>query len=76
MLLFARYAELFGQAALDLKLPEGATVADAVHRLRQLPGGERLPSRPLVARALAQVSLEELVQAGDELALLPPMSGG
>lgn len=75
-LLFARYAELLGREAFDLELAAGATVGDAVHQLRQLPGGAVLPSRPLVARALAQVALEAPVEEGDELAILPPMCGG
>lgn len=75
-LLFARYAELLGCDALELELPAGATVADAVHLVRQLPGGERLPARPLVARALAQVTPDAPLEAGDELAILPPMAGG
>jgi molybdopterin synthase sulfur carrier subunit len=74
--LFARYAEVLGRAVVPLQLPAGATVGDAVAAIRGLPGGDRLPSRPLVARNLEQVRLETPLQAGDELALLPPMSGG
>jgi molybdopterin converting factor small subunit len=51
-------------------------VADAVAALRELPGGHRLPARPLMARDLEQVRLETSLRAGDELAVLPPMSGG
>jgi molybdopterin converting factor small subunit len=74
--LFARYAEVLGRESVRLELPAGATVGDAVAAVRGLPGGDRLPARPLVARDLEQVRLEAPLRAGDELALLPPMSGG
>ena len=76
VMLFARYAEVLGRESVALDLPAGSTVADAVAAIRCLPGGSLLPSRPLVARAMAQVRAEVPLAAGDELALLPPMSGG
>ena len=76
VLLFARYAELLGTEAAEITIPAGGTVSDAVVAIRALPGGHLLPPRLLVARNLVQVGLEEPVGPGDELALLPPMSGG
>lgn len=76
VMLFARYAEVLGRESVALELPAGSTVADAVAAIRSLPGGSLLPARPLVARAMAQVRAEAPLVAGDELALLPPMSGG
>lgn len=76
VLLFARYAELLGADRLALSMPPGGTVADLVEAVRALPGGEALPARPLVARALEQVTLDVVLAPGDELAFLPPMSGG
>jgi molybdopterin converting factor small subunit len=76
VMLFARYAEVLGRESVALELPAGSTVADAVAAIRGLPGGAILPTRPLVARAMAQVRAEVPLAAGDELALLPPMSGG
>jgi len=76
VMLFARYAEVLGRESVALDLPAGSTVADAVAAVRSLPGGALLPARPLVARAMAQVRAEVPLTAGDELALLPPMSGG
>ena len=76
VMLFARYAEVLGRESVALDLPAGSTVADAVAAVRSLPGGSLLPARPLVARAMAQVRAEVPLTAGDELALLPPMSGG
>ncbi len=76
VLLFARYAELLGRDHVDLRLQPGATVGDAVGEVRRLPGGSVLPGRVLVARRLEQVDYAERLEVHDELALLPPMSGG
>jgi molybdopterin converting factor small subunit len=76
VLFFARYAEVMGRESVALDLPPGSTVGDAVLAIRSLPGGSLLPARPLVARGTEQVRLEVPVSAGDELALLPPLSGG
>lgn len=76
ILLFARYAELLGTSTLTIELPAGSTVADAVGIVRRLPGGSVLPAQVLVARNLEQVPLQTALARGDELAFLPPMSGG
>jgi molybdopterin converting factor small subunit len=75
-LLFASYAEMLGYEALELTLESPATVDDALRRIRLLPGGERLPPRPLCALNLVQVQPDAALKTGDELALLPPLSGG
>ncbi len=74
--LFASYAEALGYDQVDLCLDHPCTVADAVKLLRALPGGERLPNRPLCAINLSQATPEDPLSPGDELALLPPLSGG
>jgi molybdopterin converting factor small subunit len=76
VLLFASFAETLGFEELELSLQSPATVADALRRIQTLPGGERLPQRPLCAVNLAQVTLSAPLTTGDELALLPPLSGG
>ncbi len=76
VLLFARYADLLGRDALDLILEGPATVSDALDRLRELPGAKTLPLRPLCAVNQAQVTTNHLLSDGDEVAILPPMSGG
>lgn len=75
-LLFASYADLLGHETLDLRLPEPATVADVVGYLRALPGGDRLPPRPLCARNLTHAAFETPLADGDEIAVLPPLAGG
>jgi molybdopterin converting factor small subunit len=76
LLLFASYAEALGIDAIELTLDDGATVADAIGQLRALPGGERLPPKPLCAINLSQASPGTRLRAGDELAVLPPLAGG
>lgn len=74
VLLFALFREQAGQARLQLELPEGSTVADVKALLEaqyplQLSGG-----LAAINEQLAQLS--DLLQDGDELAFLPPVSGG
>jgi molybdopterin converting factor small subunit len=76
VLLFASYAEALGQDRLELSLPDPATIADVLSHLRSLPGGDRLPSKPLCALNLSQASSATAIRAGDEVAILPPLAGG
>jgi molybdopterin converting factor small subunit len=76
VLLFASYAEVLGLDATELVLDSPATVADVLQRLRSLAGGDRLPPKPLCALNLSQVGPEASLTSGDELAILPPLSGG
>jgi molybdopterin converting factor subunit 1 len=74
--LFARYAELVGAEQVTIEVPVPATVAALLERLRAAYPAAALPARPLVAVNLRQVSLDAALAAGDEVALLPPLSGG
>jgi sulfur-carrier protein len=76
VLLFASYADTLGVDSLELSLESPATVGDALDRLRSLPGGERLPRKPLCALNLTHVRPDAPLSAGDELAILPPLAGG
>jgi molybdopterin converting factor small subunit len=76
VLLFASFAERLGLEAVRVSLPALATVADALDHVRSLPGGERLPPRPLCAVNLTHATLDTPLSEGDEVALLPPLAGG
>lgn len=76
VLLFARFAELLGAERVQVRVTAPARVRDVVARVAELAGADALGTRPLVARDLVQVSLDEPVRAGDEFALLPPLAGG
>jgi molybdopterin synthase catalytic subunit len=76
--LFAQLRERAGADYIDAALPDGATVAEALRELAGRPPLgellERLPVRMSVNREIAADDTE--LRAGDELALLPPVSGG
>jgi sulfur-carrier protein len=76
VLLFASYAETLGFDSVELHLEQPATVGDALERLRALPGGDRLPGKPLCALNLTHVRPDAPLSGGDELAVLPPLAGG
>lgn len=77
ILFFASYRELVGSAALDVELPEGATVADLVARLRGRGHPfASLPEKPAVAVNRSYASLDDELFAGDEVAFIPPVAGG
>jgi MoaE-MoaD fusion protein len=77
--LFAVLRERAGSDSIELELGEGATVAEAIDAsLAAIPSlGElvaRMPVRMAVNRSYA--TPETRLAPGDELALIPPISGG
>lgn len=76
ILLFASYADAFGTRRLELPVALPCSVRDVVARLRDLPGGARLPSVPLVAVNQVWVGLDSAIAPGDEVAVIPPVAGG
>jgi MoaE-MoaD fusion protein len=70
--LFAMLRERAGAPEVTLELPEGARVADAVAELGHLAEG--LPLVMAVNREYAPA--DRPLDPGDELALIPPVSGG
>lgn len=76
VLLFASYADALGARRVEVSVRTPCTVTDLVGALRALPGGERLPANPLVAINHEWVRGHGLVNAGDEVAVIPPVAGG
>jgi molybdenum cofactor biosynthesis protein MoaC/molybdopterin converting factor subunit 1 len=78
VLLFAMLRQRAGTESLELDLPEDATAADALVALGQRDGLaeviERLPLRVAVNREYVPESTS--LSSGDELAVIPPVSGG
>jgi molybdopterin converting factor subunit 1 len=75
--LFAVLRDRAGRSQLEIELPAGATVADG--RARILADVPALgPSLGRVAFAVnrSYAGVETVLREGDELALLPPVSGG
>jgi molybdopterin converting factor subunit 1 len=71
--LFAALRELAGTAERELELPEGARVGDVWATLPEL-GAE--PPGLLYAVNKEYVAAEHELEDGDELAVIPPVSGG
>ena len=72
MRLFAMLRERAGAGEVTLELPDGANVRDALDALGDLADG-----LPLVLAVNRDYAPEDRVLApGDELALIPPVSGG
>lgn len=75
--LFAAYQEVYGLPELQFELPAGATVAEVRDRI--------LAERPELAGwrdvtkfgiNLEQAEPDTVLQDGDEVVLIPPVSGG
>ena len=75
VLFFGHYRDIAAEIALEL--PGGATVADAADALaRRDPRLVDLLSRTRVAVGAEFATPETTLKEGDEVAFLPPMSGG
>jgi molybdopterin synthase catalytic subunit/molybdopterin converting factor small subunit len=76
--LFAILRERAGVSSIDVELPELATVEDALKVLRQRPELADVLARVPVRMAVNREYVEpgDALHAGDELALITPISGG
>jgi MoaE-MoaD fusion protein len=70
--LFASLRERAGRDALDLELPDGARVSDVMERLADVVDGISV----VLAVNQEYVAGDADLHPGDELALIPPVSGG
>lgn len=77
VLFFASLADLMGGRRRNLDLPAGATIADALRDLAK-DAPDLVARAPHVSFAVneAFVSVDTPLSDGDELALIPPVSGG
>ena len=75
--LFARLREQAGTDAETIELPAGSTVADVYEAIQRLHPGLHA-DRGVVRAALNQEFAEwdAVVADGDEVAFIPPVSGG
>jgi molybdopterin converting factor subunit 1 len=76
--LFAMLRERAGRDAVQVELPDGATVRDAVDAVADEHGLDELIARLPVVMAVNReyASAERVLAESDELALIPPVSGG
>jgi molybdopterin converting factor subunit 1 len=76
--LFAMLREHAGHESVTVEVPEGATVRDVVHAVAATHGLSELIDRMPVVMAVNREYAEDdsPLAEGDELALIPPVSGG
>ena len=75
--LFASYKEKAGRSDIELSLRDGATVRDAVREtLRLYPAVTQDGSRLMIAVNQEYQAHDYALSDGDEVALIPPVSGG
>ncbi len=75
--LFAALREMAGESEVELDLPETATVAHVVRELDRRYAGMMKSGVPIMIAVNAEyVSEDHPIQEGDEIAFIPPVSGG
>lgn len=74
--LFASLREAFSATSLEREFPEGATVQDVLAALREEAPGKLDGTNVYVAVNKRYVDTDTMLSDGDEVALLPPVSGG
>ena len=76
LLLFAAYADALGRSSMRLQMSPGATVSELLEQIREIEGAEQLPPSVLVAVNEEYATRDRVLEAGDEVALIPPVAGG
>jgi molybdopterin converting factor small subunit len=76
VLLFARYRELAGASAVEVEVPEGATLAGVWAAVVERAPRLRDQGVPLLARDRAYARPQDPVTGREEIAAFPPVGGG
>jgi molybdopterin converting factor subunit 1 len=74
--LFAGLRERAGGERVEVELPEGAVVEDLLAAMAATPVGALHPGQCVVAINREYAGARDAVREGDEVALVPPVSGG
>jgi|YNPMSStandDraft_1061717.scaffolds.fasta_scaffold01170_11 molybdopterin converting factor subunit 1 len=75
--LFAIFREMVGMDHIALELPAGSTVSDLIQELSQRwPNLRSILKRSAIAINQEYASAQRPLMPGDEVALIPPVSGG
>jgi molybdopterin converting factor small subunit len=74
---FSRLRDLAGTPAMDLEVRDGTTAADLLAMLyADIPALRDWDKSILVASGVEFVDRSYLLQAGDEISIMPPVQGG
>ena len=74
--LFAGLRERAGGQHVEVELPDGAVVEDLLAAMGSTPVGPLAPGQCVVAINREYAPRDEPIREGDEVALIPPVSGG
>lgn len=75
--LFAAYEEAYGQSEINLQFPPNSPVKRVLDRvIKEHPSLEQWRETTRFGINLDFVSPDTLLQEGDEVVLIPPVSGG
>jgi molybdopterin synthase catalytic subunit len=74
--LFAGLRERAGGQHVEVELPDGAVVEDLLAAMGSTPVGALAPGQCVVAINREYAPRDEPIREGDEVALIPPVSGG
>jgi molybdopterin converting factor subunit 1 len=75
--LFAIFREMVGMDHIALELPAGSTVSDLIQELSlRWPNLRSILKRSAIAINQEYASAQRPLMPGDEVALIPPVSGG
>lgn len=75
VLLFASYADALGTDSLQVDVEPQARVRDLLAAI-QGRAGHAVPPAPLVAVNAEYADLDQVLDANDEVAIIPPVAGG
>lgn len=77
VLFFASMREVVGQRSIEVGLDDGATVGSLLLRLQGFYPRLRAPAGSLMTAVNTEyVTQDTVLHEGDEVALIPPVSGG
>lgn len=75
--LFAFFRQMFGSSQITYEIADGATVSDLLEEIyEKYPPLEKSRGHVVVMINKKAVPLTEQIKDGDEVAILPPVSGG
>jgi molybdopterin converting factor small subunit len=76
VLLFASWADALRSSSIELDVNDGATAAELLLMLEARAGSTSALPRPAVAVNRKMASSSTRLTSGDEVAIIPPVSGG